>query len=1497
MASSTISSELRISLVEDATKQAPKIAAALERVKKEADVLQKALAGSGTSDRLQKSLLKLGAGEAHVEGVANAWRDYARAEGMAEHAGEWTKAQAAAARTWEDAAIKAVRDVKREEAALARARHEQTVRDESEAIKAAQHKAAEEKRLADQAARDTIRAAEQAAAEKRQLDREAERETRRSTQQQARDAHRIAREAAREQREQLRERAREEREAARERARLDHGKAHAADTVAGVASLYAAHSAVHGAERVIERYREYDKERRYEKVVMGLTDEQQRPLVDQAIHGSGDSRYNDVQWLAAQRNLAARGYNREQVLGFTPVTSQLGQAFDLEKMEDGVKLLEGAMLGFKKDVSTKELAQRSAQRTADLEVKSSKISGMNAEDIEQLYKRGAAAARMAGLTEEQMLAFGGAAKKVNIGGDESATAFVSLTKNLLHPTHGALTAMRASGIDFSKYQKIGPVNEDGFAAEVASNFGIKLKSGVRAGLHRIFADPEMMKDPAQFAPAITRMLRRDLQGNDAKSLKSIAGLAGRYRDASATGVDTQGLLTAIMDGLAKNPGLAIALFGSKQAGRISSGLDKDVFAHLLDELKNHSEGFAEKVSDERMSGFDGAMAKLANQVAILETSIGRAFDSEGAGKGGMLTRATEGVGKFVEILGEANPRLLRAGSEAVALAAGFAALKSVGFLRGGFGLKSSASALITSAELLDRAAIKLGATKEAAAAGAAAGAAEPTAAAADATPKAPPKGFLGEGGFKSIPKKIMLGGPAAIAEYLAYQAGTGAIETVTDALPHPKYRDGYDPAKVRDRSLWGDAEAMWTHLRGRRTPEEIAAKRAAEAPIAPAKVPAGAPDDDAADDAEEDGKHPAAPSAKAVSPFLARHPDFKRLDGASSDDADPPIAGKRAGGGPVSRGKTYLVGEHGPELFTAGMNGAISTADVQRMLSKASPATRYDSGDPETAKAIRALGFELAGSVDGVARAVDRLDARKFDDTPGQDRNDAGGGDSDGGGFSGGRRGFMGRGGHFGGRRGFVERNDGGPADGAGSLTDGPVAKFKTGKLFAEKAPQVMARLQRDLGISKVESAAILGNLGHESAGFKAFAEGGHGPGRGWAQWTDPGRKRRFFEYAQRNALDPKSDEANYGFLRWELTHTHKSAIAALKAAGTPEGKMRAFEQKFEGAGVKHYPSRLRYMHEALAAADTNPAVADPDPAPAPTDDEPETGRSASRHKTPTGGDRIVGGANLMSGGHYKGARPGADLTTIKTEDGRRLTVHRDAAPSFKRFLDQLEERGYKVNSLGGYAARGNRSNPGRLSEHAFGNAIDINPSSNPFRSDKTDMPADISRMAAENGLSWGGDWRHKDNMHFEWRGVRPWEKAQAKARDAAKAKAAEKPVGETPTKEDLNRANEDAYRSPQNPFRPHRPDPLGLKGRRSEGEGAGDLHAGLEAIHGKAVAPAIDNSHLHETVALLDHIEQRMGKIHSASAKHRGGSGGTAIAGLSSKLRGGYGHSGPQIG
>jgi len=166
--------------------------------------------------------------------------------------------------------------------------------------------------------------------------------------------------------------------------------------------------------------------------------------------------------------------------------------------------------------------------------------------------------------------------------------------------------------------------------------------------------------------------------------------------------------------------------------------------------------------------------------------------------------------------------------------------------------------------------------------------------------------------------------------------------------------------------------------------------------------------------------------------------------------------------------------------------------------------------------------------------------------------------------------------------------------DGA-PLIDGPVGRFAGGKTFDTKAPEVMHRLMGDFGLDKLAAAKVLGNLGHESQGFTAFHEKGlpfNKGGLSWAQWTGP-RRREFEAWSAANHVDPRSDEAGYGFLKHELKGKYAGSVAALKHGASLE----TFERMFEGAGVKAYGSRHAYERRALQAYDRSPAVASGTPA------------------------------------------------------------------------------------------------------------------------------------------------------------------------------------------------------------------------------------------------------------------------------------------------------------
>ena len=111
------------------------------------------------------------------------------------------------------------------------------------------------------------------------------------------------------------------------------------------------------------------------------------------------------------------------------------------------------------------------------------------------------------------------------------------------------------------------------------------------------------------------------------------------------------------------------------------------------------------------------------------------------------------------------------------------------------------------------------------------------------------------------------------------------------------------------------------------------------------------------------------------------------------------------------------------------------------------------------------------------------------------------------------------------------------------------------------------------------------------------------------------------------------------------------------------------------------------------------------------------------------------------------------NLLTIESGNGQSWQVNKLAAAAFQGFLTELESTGYGIKSSGGFNYRPIRgSKTGKLSEHGKGLAIDLNAETNGLGSETTDLPPNVSEIAAKYGLKWGGDFKgRKDPMHFEY--------------------------------------------------------------------------------------------------------------------------------------------------
>ena len=134
-------------------------------------------------------------------------------------------------------------------------------------------------------------------------------------------------------------------------------------------------------------------------------------------------------------------------------------------------------------------------------------------------------------------------------------------------------------------------------------------------------------------------------------------------------------------------------------------------------------------------------------------------------------------------------------------------------------------------------------------------------------------------------------------------------------------------------------------------------------------------------------------------------------------------------------------------------------------------------------------------------------------------------------------------------------------------------------------------------------------------------------------------------------------------------------------------------------------------------------------------------------------GDSIEdsGGSSGGSGGAGLQGEPPANvpLTDVVSKSGVRAKVGTQYAHKFQGLINDLENSGYQIKELGGYNRRQSRSS-NRWSAHAWGAALDINPSENPFQSTRTTLPNNTTQIASKWGLGWGMNWKSvKDPMHF----------------------------------------------------------------------------------------------------------------------------------------------------
>jgi len=155
---------------------------------------------------------------------------------------------------------------------------------------------------------------------------------------------------------------------------------------------------------------------------------------------------------------------------------------------------------------------------------------------------------------------------------------------------------------------------------------------------------------------------------------------------------------------------------------------------------------------------------------------------------------------------------------------------------------------------------------------------------------------------------------------------------------------------------------------------------------------------------------------------------------------------------------------------------------------------------------------------------------------------------------------------------------------------------------YKNVASRLVMDLKKDFGLSDTQAAALAGNLAFESGNFQTLQEkkplvSGSKGGYGFAQWTGP-RRKAYEAWTKENGLDPASYEANYGYLKRELSETDpiirnvgKNTISKLKEINDIDEASTLVEEYFLRPGIPHSDKRKKRAKEVLGFTGTEAKI------------------------------------------------------------------------------------------------------------------------------------------------------------------------------------------------------------------------------------------------------------------------------------------------------------------
>ena len=329
----------------------------------------------------------------------------------------------------------------------------------------------------------------------------------------------------------------------------------------------------------------------------------------------------------------------------------------------------------------------------------------------------------------------------------------------------------------------------------------------------------------------------------------------------------------------------------------------------------------------------------------------------------------------------------------------------------------------------------------------------------------------------------------------------------------------------------------------------------------------------------------------------------------------------------------------------------------------------------------------------------------------------------------------------------------------------------------------------RNAGYSEIATAAVMGNIEHESGFDPSKIESGNSIGFGLCQWSF-GRRKQLEAYAASKGVSPSDIQTQIEFLLAELTPgggangyatDETSGKSSSKYDGTSYTRkdwtdsedidkatiafMALFERPSYDSSINHIDRRRASAKEYYEQfkGKTAPSGVSGSSIPVSNGTSEQKLQYLFPNGKPTTADQCKQYMQTIT----------VPLTTKNgTKTSGNLTIHKALVQDVQEIFQAAQNGGFKIYEAMGYSFRKmNNGGTGNLSHHSYGVAIDINVTENyshrgstiyagsfwdPSRSEFS-IPRDgiLVKAFEAKGWKWGGNWsgNYQDYMHFSFTG------------------------------------------------------------------------------------------------------------------------------------------------